>query len=90
MARSILSALNYIPTVLILSQDAFYNEHTPEELELAFRNELDVGECLVSLVVAGVLLIPRPPRLHRYRLVCQSANPSRPTTSQLTISVWQI
>ena len=43
VARAILSALDYIPTVLILSQDAFYNYHSPEELELAFKNDLDLG-----------------------------------------------
>ncbi|EIW68410.1 hypothetical protein TREMEDRAFT_32135 [Tremella mesenterica DSM 1558] len=42
VARAILSALNYIPTVLILSQDSFYCAHTPEEVERAFRNELDL------------------------------------------------
>jgi Ni2+-binding GTPase involved in maturation of urease and hydrogenase len=44
VARAILSALGYIPTVLILSQDAFYRAHTPEEVEKAFNNDLDVGE----------------------------------------------
>lgn len=43
VARAILSALGYIPTVLILSQDAFYRAHTPEEIELAFANDLDLG-----------------------------------------------
>lgn len=43
VARAILSALNYIPTVLILSQDSFYNAHSPEEVELAFKNDLDLG-----------------------------------------------
>lgn len=43
MARAILAALNYVPTVLILSQDSFYREHTPEELEAAFKNEYDFG-----------------------------------------------
>jgi hypothetical protein len=43
VARAILSALDYIPTVLILSQDAFYSYHSPEELELAFKNDLDLG-----------------------------------------------
>ncbi|UOH82992.1 hypothetical protein LQV05_005705 [Cryptococcus neoformans] len=42
VARAILSALNYIPTVLILSQDSFYNAHSPEEVELAFKNDLDL------------------------------------------------
>jgi hypothetical protein len=44
VARAILSALGYIPTVLILSQDAFYRAHSPEELELAFKSDLDLGE----------------------------------------------
>ena len=44
VARAILSALGYVPTVLILSQDAFYRAHTPEEVEKAFNNDLDVGE----------------------------------------------
>lgn len=44
VARAILSALGYIPTVLILSQDAFYRAHTPEEIELAFANDLDLGK----------------------------------------------
>ena len=44
VARAILSALGYIPTVLILSQDAFYRAHSAEELELAFKSDLDLGE----------------------------------------------
>ena len=44
VARAILSSLGYIPTVLILSQDAFYKFHSPEELEMAFRSDLDLGE----------------------------------------------
>lgn len=43
VARSILSALNNIPTVLILSQDSFYQQHSPEEIEMAFKNDLDLG-----------------------------------------------
>jgi hypothetical protein len=43
VARAILSALDYIPTVLILSQDAFYRKHTQEEIDLAFKSDLDLG-----------------------------------------------
>lgn len=43
VARAILAALDHIPTVLILSQDAFYRKHTPEEIKLAFANDLDLG-----------------------------------------------
>ena len=59
VARAILSALNYVPTVLILSQDSFYNQHTPEEVESAFKNELDLGESLAGMaaVLASVQLI---------------------------------
>ncbi|ORY29672.1 uridine kinase family-domain-containing protein [Naematelia encephala] len=42
VARAILSALDYIPTVLILSQDSFYKKHTPEEIVSAFDNDLDL------------------------------------------------
>jgi uridine kinase len=44
VARAILSALDHIPTVLILSQDSFYRRHTPEEIKLAFDNDLDLGK----------------------------------------------
>jgi uridine kinase len=44
VAQAIIKALNHIPTVLILSQDSFYRAHTPEEVELAFNNDLDLGE----------------------------------------------
>lgn len=40
-----MSALNNIPTVLILSQDSFYKHHTPEEIQQAFNNDLDLGMC---------------------------------------------
>lgn len=43
MARAICKALNDIPTVLILSQDAFYKKHTEEEVKQAFASNLDVG-----------------------------------------------
>lgn len=43
VARAILSALGYIPTVLILSQDAFYRAHSEEEIKIAFENNLDLG-----------------------------------------------
>ena len=44
MARAILQQLDHIPTVLILSQDSFYRRHTPEEIKLAFDNDLDLGK----------------------------------------------
>jgi uridine kinase len=50
VARAILSALGYIPTVLILSQDAFYRAHNEEEIRLAFESNLDLGE------FAGILV----------------------------------
>lgn len=35
--------------MLILSQDAFYKYHTPEEIEQAFNNDLDFGgSCYLS------------------------------------------
>lgn len=43
-----MSALDHIPTVLILSQDAFYKQHTSEEIEQAFKNDFDFGTGLVS------------------------------------------
>jgi len=56
VARAILSALGYIPTVLILSQDAFYRAHTPEELELAFKSDLDLGDLLGEKILGNHLL----------------------------------
>ncbi|KAI0749410.1 armadillo/beta-catenin/plakoglobin [Daedaleopsis nitida] len=41
VARRIVQALGSIPTVVILSQDSFYRQHSPEELELAFANRYD-------------------------------------------------
>ncbi|WWC90457.1 uridine kinase [Kwoniella dendrophila CBS 6074] len=41
VARAILSALNYVPTVLILSQDSFYRALQPEEVKQAFNNDYD-------------------------------------------------
>jgi len=41
VARQILKSLGSIPSVVILSQDSFYKEHTKEELELAFSSEYD-------------------------------------------------
>lgn len=46
MARAICKGLNNIPTVLILSQDAFYKQHSPEEIKQAFNNDFDFGELL--------------------------------------------
>lgn len=59
VARAILSALDHIPTVLILSQDAFYRKHTPEEIKLAFQNDLDLGKCRISLDLTQALLTTR-------------------------------
>jgi hypothetical protein len=36
--------LDHIPTVLILSQDAFYRWHNDEEIKRAFSSDLDLGE----------------------------------------------
>ena len=44
VAQAICSALNNIPSVLILSQDAFYNKHSPEEVARAFNSDFDFGE----------------------------------------------
>lgn len=44
VAKAIMSALDHIPTVLILSQDAFYKKHTQEEIEQAYNNDFDFGE----------------------------------------------
>lgn len=41
VAREIVRALGFIPTVIILSQDSFYKYHTQEELALAHANMLD-------------------------------------------------
>ncbi|GMK55938.1 hypothetical protein CspeluHIS016_0209940 [Cutaneotrichosporon spelunceum] len=41
VARAICKGLNNIPTVLILSQDAFYKHHTPEEIQQAMNNDFD-------------------------------------------------
>ncbi|KAH9838433.1 armadillo/beta-catenin/plakoglobin [Rhodofomes roseus] len=41
VARRIVQSLGSIPTVVILSQDSFYKQHTPEEIELAFASRYD-------------------------------------------------
>ncbi|PCH42248.1 armadillo/beta-catenin/plakoglobin [Wolfiporia cocos MD-104 SS10] len=41
VARQIVQSLGSIPTVIILSQDSFYKQHTPEEIELAFASRFD-------------------------------------------------
>ncbi|BEJ15613.1 hypothetical protein CspHIS471_0502180 [Cutaneotrichosporon sp. HIS471] len=41
VARAICKGLNNIPTVLILSQDAFYKYHTQEEIQQAMNNDFD-------------------------------------------------
>ncbi|WWD02096.1 uridine kinase [Kwoniella europaea PYCC6329] len=79
VARAILSALNYIPTVLILSQDAFYCAHTPEEIELAFNNDLDLDhpnsidtplfvKCLLDLKQGKATEIPVYSFVHHQRM----------------------
>jgi uridine kinase len=56
VARAILQQLDHIPTVLILSQDSFYRRHTPEEIKLAFDNDLDLGESLANSIWAQKLI----------------------------------
>nr|KIR49283.1 uridine kinase [Cryptococcus bacillisporus CA1280] len=79
VARAILSALNYIPTVLILSQDSFYNAHSPEEVELAFKNDLDLdhpdaidmtlfAQCIKDLKQGKATEIPVYSFLHHQRM----------------------
>ncbi|ODN85473.1 uridine kinase [Cryptococcus wingfieldii CBS 7118] len=79
VARAILSALDYIPTVLILSQDAFYYAHTPEQLELAFNNDLDLdhpdaidkplfAQCLSDLKQGKATEIPVYSFVHHQRM----------------------
>ncbi|KAK8854574.1 uridine kinase [Kwoniella newhampshirensis] len=79
VARAILSALNYIPTVLILSQDSFYNAHTDEEIELAFNNDLDLdhpdaidsslfAKCLMDLKQGKATEIPTYSFVHHQRM----------------------
>ncbi|KIM80473.1 hypothetical protein PILCRDRAFT_9652 [Piloderma croceum F 1598] len=41
VARQIVRALGSVPTVVILSQDAFYKRHTPEEIALANASRFD-------------------------------------------------
>ncbi|CEL55534.1 uridine kinase [Rhizoctonia solani AG-1 IB] len=41
VAQEIVRSLDSIPSVVIMSQDSFYKEHTAEELELAFANQYD-------------------------------------------------
>ncbi|BEJ00368.1 hypothetical protein CcaverHIS631_0502250 [Cutaneotrichosporon cavernicola] len=41
VARAICKGLNNIPTVLILSQDAFYKYHTQEDIQQAMNNDFD-------------------------------------------------
>ncbi|WWD19289.1 uridine kinase [Kwoniella shandongensis] len=79
VARAILSALNYVPTVLILSQDSFYNAHTDEEIELAFNNDLDLdhpnaidsalfAKCLMDLKQGKATEIPTYSFVHHQRM----------------------
>ncbi|WVR09380.1 uridine kinase [Kwoniella sp. DSM 27419] len=79
VARAILSALNYIPTVLILSQDSFYCAHSPEEIELAFKNDLDLDhpdsidtplfvKCLQDLKQGRATEIPVYSFVHHQRM----------------------
>ncbi|KAI0322588.1 armadillo/beta-catenin/plakoglobin [Amylostereum chailletii] len=41
VAREIVRSLGSIPTVVIMSQDSFYNKHSPEEVALAFASRFD-------------------------------------------------
>ncbi|KAG1883416.1 armadillo beta-catenin plakoglobin [Suillus subluteus] len=41
VARQIVRSLGSVPTVVILSQDSFYKQHTPEEVALAHTNRFD-------------------------------------------------
>lgn len=41
VAQEIVRSLDSIPSVIIMSQDSFYKEHTPEELVMAFANQYD-------------------------------------------------
>ncbi|KAI0264485.1 armadillo/beta-catenin/plakoglobin [Gloeopeniophorella convolvens] len=41
VARQIVRALGSIPTVVIMSQDSFYKQHTPEQVALAFASRFD-------------------------------------------------
>ncbi|KAK4685916.1 uridine kinase, partial [Tremellales sp. Uapishka_1] len=79
VARSILSALNNIPTVLILSQDAFYRHHSQEEIDSAFKNDLDLdhpdaidtalfAKCLRSLKQGKATEIPVYSFVHHQRM----------------------
>ncbi|WRT68654.1 uridine kinase [Kwoniella shivajii] len=79
VARAILSALNYVPTVLILSQDSFYCAHTDEEIEMAFNNDLDLDhpnsidtplfvKCLLDLKQGKATEIPVYSFVHHQRM----------------------
>ncbi|KAG1822020.1 armadillo beta-catenin plakoglobin [Suillus subaureus] len=41
VAQQIVRSLGSVPTVVILSQDSFYKQHTPEEVALAHANRFD-------------------------------------------------
>ncbi|ORX38266.1 uridine kinase family-domain-containing protein [Kockovaella imperatae] len=79
VARAILSALNYVPTVLILSQDSFYRKHTQEEIDLAFKSDLDLdhpdsidtalfAKCLADLKQGRACEIPVYSFVHHQRM----------------------
>nr|XP_018261748.1 uridine kinase [Kwoniella dejecticola CBS 10117]OBR83906.1 uridine kinase [Kwoniella dejecticola CBS 10117] len=79
VARAILSALNYVPTVLILSQDSFYCAHTPEQVETAFNNDFDFDhpdaidtplfvKCLLDLKQGKATEIPIYSFVHHQRM----------------------
>jgi len=79
VAKAILSQLQHIPTVLILSQDSFYRKHTQEEIDLAFRSELDLDhpnaidtdlfvECLTNLKKGKATEIPVYSFVHHQRM----------------------
>ncbi|WVN86166.1 uridine kinase [Cryptococcus depauperatus CBS 7841] len=79
VARAILSALDWIPTVLILSQDSFYKAHTEEEIKLAFQNNFDLdhpnaidttlfAQCLRDLKDGKATEIPVYSFVHHQRM----------------------
>lgn len=72
-----MSALNHIPTVLILSQDAFYKQHTEEEIQQAYNNDFDFGELPDPASVTD----HRPPKLYRHGAVRRGTNYTGPMKS---------
>ncbi|KLT40937.1 uridine kinase [Cutaneotrichosporon oleaginosum] len=79
VARAICKGLNNIPTVLILSQDAFYKRHTQEEIDRAMNNDFDFdhpdsidmelfAQCLNDLKLGRATEIPVYSFEHHQRL----------------------